>query len=140
MREILKQLRLIQLFAHGAHNFCGRTPFHSDHEFFGEVYSTVEGDYDSVIERIIGLLGEEAVQYQSLHSEVAQRLQQLPSVGVKENSTFYQVLLQLDNELCSKISEVIKGGSVSPGTEQTLGAICESAEIRDYKIKQRIKK
>ena len=140
MREILKQLRLIQLFTHGAHNFCARTPFHSDHEFFGSVYSSVEGDYDSVLERIIGLHGEEAVQYPTLHVEVAQRLQQLPSVGVKENSTFYQALLQLDAELCAKINEVIKVGSVSPGTEQTLGSICESTEIRDYKIKQRIKK
>jgi hypothetical protein len=44
----------------------------------------------------------------------------------------------MEQELCKKISMTIAAG-VSPGTEQLLGNLCDFSEVRQYKIKQRIK-
>lgn len=139
MKSILVCLRAMQLFAHSAHNLVSRTPFHQDHEFFGEVYSAMEGDYDDVIERIIGLYGEDSLELKSLLVEVHNKLQDAPSVGVKENSVFYVYLLDKEKYLCSEISNYLKS-PVSPGVEQLLGDICNKSEMRQYKIKQRLKK
>lgn len=139
MKELAILLRAMQIYGHNTHNLVGRTPFFSDHEFFGSTYSELEGDYDSVVERIIGLYGEEAVGFPTLMDSVAAYIKTCPSVGVKENSVFFQHQLGLEQKLCAKISEVIAAGT-TPGTEQTLGTICEKSEIRQYKIKQRLKK
>ena len=138
MRDILIHLRAMHLFAHNAHNFVARAPFHSDHAFFGETYEAMSDAYDSVIERIIGLMGEEAVKPQTLLLEVNEKLKMAPSTGVKENKVFYQFQLMLEQELCKKVSMTIAAG-VSPGTEQLLGNLCDFSEMRQYKIKQRIK-
>lgn len=139
MRDILVHLRLMQLFTHGAHNFCARTPFFSDHEFFNQTYLGLEEDYDSVIERMIGLFGEDSIQYLTLHSEVCEKLSHLPSIGVKENYDFFQALLLLEHELCLKVKDYITQDCTA-GTEQLLGEICNKSEIRQYKEKQRTKK
>lgn len=139
MQLLILQLRCMQLFTHNAHNLVSRVPFFQDHEFFGEVYPALENDYDSVIERTIGLMGEQATGLDSLPEKLAIKLKQYPSIGVKENSVFYQSLLSLELELCKIISEELTK-KVSPGTEQLLGEICNQSEMRQYKIKQRLKK
>lgn len=139
MKDLLIHLRAMNIFAHSAHNLVARTPFHSDHLFFGDTYEALDADYDAVIERMIGLYGEEGAELSSIMAAVAQKLAGVPSVGVKENSMFYAKLLQMEQELCSMITKLISA-KVSPGTEQTLGTICEKSEIRQYLIKQRIKK
>ena len=138
MKELAILLRAMNLFAHSAHTLVARTPFHSDHEFFG-VYSELDDDYDAIVGRMIGLFGEEPAELGSIVAGAAQKLAGSPSIGVKENSIFYVKQLQFEKELCSLISKVIAAG-VSPGTEQTLGTICEKSEIRQYKCQQRIKK
>lgn len=138
MRDILVHLRAMQMFAHTAHNLVARAPFHSDHDFFGDTYKAAESAYDGVAERIIGLMGEEALRPQTILLEVAEKLKMAPSVGVKENKVFYQHQLMMEQELCKRVSAAIAAG-VSPGTEQLLGTLCDESEIRQYKIKQRIK-
>jgi len=139
MKQLLIQLRTMQLFTHGAHNLCSKVLFFQDHDFFGSVYTVLEGDYDSVLERMIGLHGEESLDYPNLLNAIATKLKPLPSVGVKENSEFFKALLTLEVELCSLIKQTIAKGT-TPGTEQLIGEIANQSEMRQYKIKQRIKK
>jgi len=138
MRDILVHLRTMQMFAQTAHHLVARGPFHSDHAFFGDAYEAAADAYDSVAERIIGLMGEEALKPQTILLEVNEKLKMAPSTGVKENKLFYQFQLMMEQELCKKISMAIAAG-VSPGTEQMLGDLCDKSEVRQYKIKQRIK-
>lgn len=141
MKEIALLLRALKLYAHQAHNLCGRVAFHQDHEFFAEVYEAAENDYDGVVERIIGLFGEEkAPTLAEEMSFIGQKVSNLPQMGVKENSAFYQVILQLEMEICAKIAAYCKSGQCSPGTEQLLGDVCNRLETEQYKIKQRLKK
>lgn len=138
MRDILIHLRAMQMFAQTAHQLVARGPFHSDHAFFGDAYEAAAKDYDGVAERIIGLMGEETLRPQTILMEVAEKLKAAPSVGVKENKAFYQYQQMMEQELCKRVAATIAAG-VSPGTEQLLGTICDNSEIRQYKIKQRIK-
>ncbi len=138
MKDVLIHLRVMNLFAHSAHNLVARMPFHQDHEFFGEVYAAVDTDYDGVAERIIGVYGESAMNLAEIIQAVSVKVAQLPSIGVKENKLFYNVQLQLEQELCKLCQAAIASG-VSEGTKQMLGDVCNFSEIRQYKIKQRIK-
>lgn len=139
MKELLIHLRAMQMFSHSAHHLVSRIVFHSDHEFFGGLYSELSGDYDSVAERLIGLSGEEQMELSSILIGVATKLKGCPSIGVRENSEFYRYQLALEDQLNALISNLIKLG-VSVGTEQMIGDIADRSESRKYKIKQRIKK
>ena len=138
MRDILVLLRAMHLYSQTAHHLVARSPFHSDHAFFGEVYEAMSDAYDGVAERIIGLLGEEALKPQTLLLEVNEKLKMSPSIEVKENKVFYEFHLVLEKELCQKITITIQAG-VTPGVEQLIGELANQSEIRQYKIKQRIK-
>lgn len=139
MKELLIHLRAMNLFSHSAHNLVARVPFHSDHSFFGDVYGELNDEYDSVAERTIGLMGEAPLRLQDILAGAAAKLAQAPSINVKENGTFYQVQLQMEQELCRLIPAIIAQGATE-GTKQLLGDICNRSEVRQYKIKQRIKK
>lgn len=140
MIELLACLRALQLFTHHAHNLCGRVAFFSDHEFFGSSYGELEGDYDSLIERIIGTKGEvPELELKALLSMVGSKLIDAPSVGQKENKIFFQYQLKHEQIICKYIEQLCKTGGLSQGQVQLLGDIAQRSEIRQYKIKQRCK-
>ncbi|NDC24782.1 MAG: hypothetical protein EBZ49_11750 [Proteobacteria bacterium] len=139
MKELAVIFKALNLYARAAHHLAARTPFHSDHAFFAEVYGAADDAFDSIIERMIGLMGEESVGYPGILMEAASKVQKLPYAGVKENAMFYQVILDMEKQICAKASEIIQAG-VTPGVEQLVGELCNQSEMRQYKIKQRIKK
>jgi len=146
MVQLLVQLRSMQLFNHSAHNLCGRVPFFADHEAFGSFYPEHETAYDSVAERLIGKVGPQGLNLAQLIQQVSAKCAGLPSTEVTENSKFFEVSLKLELEMCSIIESYIKQGVIAPGvpmsegTRQMLGDLADKSEIRQYKIKQRIKK
>ena len=139
MLELAVILRAMQLFSHSAHHLCARTPFHQDHEFFSSVYQAAEDGYDSVIERIIGLYGEDSVELNRIVAEVASKLQNCPSTGVKENKAFYEYQLKFEQELCAKVEAICKNPKASQGIIQLCGDLANLSETRQYKIKARIR-
>lgn len=138
MIPVIIHLRAMQMYAHHAHNLCARVVFFQDHDAFGAFYSEYEGDYDDVVERQIGLAGDGGLELSAILSGVAQKLSGKPTVGVKENAIYFATLLTMEQELCSTIKPLLP--SVSEGTRQLLGEICNKSEKRQYKIKQRLKK
>ncbi len=140
MKELAILLRSLNLYAHSAHNLCGRIPFFQDHSFFNEIYTAADSNYDSVVERMIGLYGEDSVpslveQLEAVHQIVSQ----LPEKGVKENAVFFQIILEKQKMVCAKIEELCKSG-LPQGTIQMLGNIADQSEQLQYKISQRLKK
>ena len=138
MKDLLIQLRAMQLFYHNAHHLVARMPFFSDHEALKEFYEHLDGDYDDVAERLIGLTGSENLNLQLIILGVQDKLQQIPP-SFKENSMYFEMGLKLEQELYGKVDFVIKSG-ITEGTKQLLGEILNQSEMRVYKIKQRIKK
>lgn len=131
-------LRAMQIYAQNAHHLVKGTPFHSDHAFFGDVYSEISGDFDDVAERIVGLYGEEHLDLQNMLQSVMGKLSDAPSVGVEDNKMFYEYQMKMEEKLRMLVKQIVSSG-VSPGLEQLVGDIANKAEMRMYKIKQRMK-
>ena len=131
-------LRAMQIYSHNAHHLIKGNSFFGDHEFFGDVYLKLEDDFDSVAERIIGLFGEEPLNLQVMMVEVTKRLANCPSTGVIDIKDFFSYQLKLELSLCDLVRQILMK-NVTPGTEQLIGEICNQSEIRQYKLKQRLK-
>lgn len=138
MLELICTLRASQLFLHHAHLLSKGSLFIQDHEFLGELYPELEGHFDSVSERLIGLGGEKQIDLQVVTAKVAEKLKSCPSVGVAENKTFFQKQIEFEKSICSQIEQLC-AGNLSQGTKQMLGDIADKSEIRQYKIGRRIK-
>lgn len=138
MDKLLVHLRAMQLFAHAAHNLVSGPSFAPDHEFFGEAYAQHETDFDAVVERVIGLYGEQHVNFAEITLEAAKMLQSMKISGAVPNEKFFAQQLQHEQDLCNMIDKLCAMADVSEGTKQMLGTIADLAEGRCYKIKQRL--
>jgi len=128
-------LRTTQLFYHNCHNTVNGIAFASDHSFFGDAYAAVEGDYDSVVERLIGL--EKEVNLSQINAKAATLLQHVPAQ--LEPSEMFKLALGFEHQLVQTCEKCDKDSSYTAGTRNLVGAIADAAEVRIYKIKQRIK-
>lgn len=128
--NLLVLLRYLQLYTHIAHNVLGGQTFFQDHEFLGELYKGYEDDYDSVVERMIG-------------NDVDVDLVEVQKKAVKdlENPESYnecfETILKCEVDLCDAIEKIAP--KASQGTMQMLGNIADKSEMRQYKLKQRLK-
>lgn len=137
MKSIISSLFTMSLYTKNAHATVKGPLFLQDHEFLAELYAAYDKDYDDVVERYIGLYGSENCNLKELQLQASQMLQSLPA-PMKENSDYFKVTLQLEQQLCEKIKAEYTNASI--GSQQLLGEICNQSEIRQYKLKQRIKK
>jgi DNA-binding ferritin-like protein len=136
MNEIAVNLKLLNLYAHIAHNLCAHATFFQDHEFFGDLYDKADGYYDSVIERMIGL--DKNPNLVQIHIDAVIKLKSM-TVDVKENKEYYKISLELLSKLCYSLDEACKQPDITEGTKQLLGGIADEIEALKYKVKQRIK-
>lgn len=132
MKQIAITLRGLQLFAHNAHNLAKGKTFLEDHEFFGELYATYETAYDDVVERMIGLNGD-----QDLNAITDEAEDMASSVKFADNEQAYNVLLVTEKQLLDVIEKGFKGYSL--GTQDLLQGIANESERRIYKFKRKLK-
>jgi len=125
-------LRALQLYAHNAHNLAKGKTFLQDHEFLGELYPAYEGEYDSIVERMIGL-GEEP----DLNDITKQAADAATANEFKDDENAFSVLLVTEKELCSSIEKDMT--DASNGTQNLLQTIADNSEMRQYKLKRRLK-
>lgn len=123
-------LRYMQLYTHLAHNLLGGETFHEDHAFFADLYAGYEADYDSVIERMIGL-GEQ-LDLVKIQKDAASDLK-----TPKSFDEAYKEILYCEEELISACEKLAKSASL--GTENMLAGIADKSEARQYRLKQRLK-
>lgn len=126
-------LRFLQLYAHNAHNLLGGPTFFSDHAFLGELYTTYESDYDAVVERTIGFKGTiDLISIQKI------AVQQLEKTGqCKTFQECFGLCLKWEETLCKTIEKIAKDST--QGTTNMLADIADRSEMRQFKLKQRLK-
>lgn len=134
MIKLATHLRYMQFYAHNAHNMCQGDTFFADHEELGDLYGVYTGLYDSVVERMIGL--GNAVDLVKIQVDAAKMLdgEAMPAAF----SSAFAGLLTCEQELCKIISEANEGASL--GTQDLLQAMCNDAEMRQYKFQKRLSK
>ena len=134
MNELAVLFRTSQLFAHNCHNLTKGVTFFSDHSFFGDAYAAYESAYDSVVERMIGL--EMAVGLGQITAVAGTQAGNLTRGGIEVGQMF-AALLELEKEICVAVKTYAAGAS--DGTQNLLQGLADESEIRQYKIKQRIR-
>lgn len=134
MNELAILLKALNIYGHVAHFLCSRIVFMQDHVFLGEIYEAAEDDYDSVVERCIGLGIK--VDIQDINVKAAAKAASI-KVG-DDNSAKLASVLSLEQEIVAMIEKLRKSGTLSLGTETLLGDIASGSEIRQYKLKQRL--
>lgn len=138
LEKIATALRALQVYAHHAHNNCIGKSFFQDHEFFGEVYSAAEGDYDSVIERMIGSSGK-PVDTLSIAADAVKLCGQCSKEPGDCNVSFLQGVLKLEMAIATMVDRCVAGEKLPEGTKQLIGDIADRSMSRQYKIRQRLK-
>jgi DNA-binding ferritin-like protein len=133
MENLASILRFMQLYAHNAHNMSSGLTFMQDHAYFGDLYPAYEDAYDSIIERLIGL--DKEPDLIALNIEAANELQHH---GKSDNDGCFSLILQYEEAVCKLIDKIKESGS--EGTRQLIGELANQSEMRQYKIKQRLKK
>lgn len=136
--KVATLLRSAQLYAHHAHNNVRGLLFHSDHDFFGELYPVYETAYDGCVERYIGLC-DKPLDTIKLGHDALDLLTDLPKDGGEHNKGFYTGVLHIEKALCKYIESCVKVSNMSEGTKQMLGTLADESESRQYKIKARLK-
>lgn len=134
MNDLATYLRFMQFYSHICHNVTSGATFFEDHEFFATLYGDYEGIYDGVVERCIGL--GISIDLFDAHQKAMKLLDAVKYTKAVATDMFKQVLDQ-EQKLCDHIKTLIP--SQSEGTRQFLGDICDKSEVRQYKLKQRIK-
>lgn len=127
-------LRAEQLVAHNFHNMTRGVSFFADHEFFGDVYPELEGDYDAVVERCIG--SGEDINLCDVTTQAAQKASAYDCSDMAADE-MCAVLLGMERALQAKCAELNKGASL--GSQNLLQGIADKSEVRTYKLRQRIK-
>lgn len=136
MKQLLIYLRFAQLFGHNCHNFTTKPTFFSDHAFFGDFYGAMEGYYDSVAERMIGI--DESFDPIEVQVSATMLLKQV-KYPLGDNQACFEACLSLCKEINGEIERLCKPGKYSEGTRQLLGGMADQIEMQIYKIKQRLK-
>ncbi len=133
MKNVAVILRALQLYAHNAHNLAKGKTFLEDHELFGDFYAAYEKEYDSVVERMIGL--GQTVDLRAICQEACDLAcgSALPS----DNEKALQTLLATEKSLVEDIEKVYEDGSC--GTQNLLAQIADNSEARQYLLIRRLK-
>ncbi len=122
--------RHLQFYAHFAHNSVGGETFIQDHAFLGELYAAYEDAYDLLIERMIGI--DEPLDLLKIHQSASSDL----SVP-KSFKEAFEHILSGEEDICAACEKIAKGASL--GTENMLAGLADQSEMRQFKLKQRLK-
>ena len=130
LTRIITVLRAGQLYYQAAHNLAKGETFLQDHGFLGDAYEAFAGAYDSVAERAVGL-GEKP-DLLKINTEAAKISSGLK---IEDFDGVFEQALEIEKSLLKEIENV---GKVSKGTDNLLAGLADDAEVRIYKIQQRL--
>ena len=141
---LLVHLRFLS-FVHQNHHWVAKgDPFYGDHSLFGELYSNVVGEVDSIAERAVGLGTSQNVDV-SLHT--SQLLKLVQGYGMTQtipqpNELARRSLQAEINFLktCNILVQSMKeAGTLTRGLDNLIAGIEDQHETHVYKLKQRVK-
>jgi DNA-binding ferritin-like protein len=137
MKELIIYLRCMQFFYQNCHNLVSGPTFFQDHCVFSEFYEKLTEDYDSCVERFIGLFGVDKIDLVEIQESAVEKLKSYPKSEC--SCEMFETGLKMEEYIIEYIEKLCKQ-SYSQGTLNALAAIADCSEVRVYKIKQRIQK
>lgn len=133
MKDLAILLRALQLLAHLNHNVVIGQTFFADHAMLSELYTAYETAYDSVVERMIGTSVLDPKQLLDIQQSAVDVVK---SATLSTDATaIFKALSHGEDEL-QRYCEAVKG---SAGTLNLVQQLADDSEVRNYKLKQRLK-
>ena len=135
-KELLILTRGLNLVYHQMHNIAQGSTFFADHVELAGMYAALDNDYDSLVERRIGLTGsfDRASLVEVLH-EAAELVGSMP-----EGEDIYGMFSFADILEKSYVAELKRAeAGQSSGTINMLQGLADMSEVRQYKIQRRLK-
>jgi DNA-binding ferritin-like protein len=135
MKNSAITLRALHLVSHNYHNLTAGQTFFADHGFFGDVYTAAGDAYDSVIERCVGMHDYGPKELSDINEEACSVILKFEFSNTEHA---FQSLQVLEKFLCNALEDDMK--TASEGTKNLLAQLADDSEVRQYKLKQRLKK
>lgn len=135
-KELLILTRGLNLVYHQMHNAASGSMFFADHAELAGMYGDLDSDYDSLVERRIGLTGsfDRASLVEVLH-EASELVGSMPESEDMHSMFSFSDLLEK-----SYVAELKRAeAGQSSGTVNMLQGLADMSEVRQYKIQRRLK-
>lgn len=146
MQGYLVNLKAIKMWMHSAHHVAKGKGFLSDHnDLYGKMYTQLSDHFDILVEKTIGLTGQEEIACPVILSEgAAHTLKSHYSSPVNKNSEEIVgdgivYVANLINSLSSLYEHVKGSGHMTLGMEDTLTSMANEYENYLYFLGQRYK-
>lgn len=133
-KELLILTRALNLIYHHMHNVAKGQAFFSDHAELAGMYDAIDSDYDSLVERRIGLTG--TFDRASLSEVLQQACEIVSNIPESEMSDMFSFSLALESEYVRELKNAEAGQS--SGTVNMLQGLSDVSEVRQYKIQRRL--
>lgn len=135
MTVLATLLRAMQLYYHHVHHHLSGPSFFADHEHAAGSYAAVEGQFDSVVERIIGTHGCKSLELDAMLPRISKYLKGAPGVESSAEE-FWKHALSMEKSL-QKITEALCKSS-DEADKQLFSTIGDTSKARSYQLKRRI--
>ena len=134
-------VKAAELWFHAAHHAVAGVSFVGDHALLGDIYTKAGAEFDSLVERAVGLSGIRAVaEPLALLSAAARKLQEWPS-PVDVTDTLMAAAMQVNQALvdaCDGAAATMEqSGLLTRGTDNMLAQMSDDHEGFAYKLGQR---
>jgi len=144
MLEYVGFMRMMQLWFHGAHHLTRGTSFSGDHvELYGKIYQAIEDQIDGVIEKAVGLFGDECACPLMVTEKALEIMSEYPSPLELKGAGQAAIGLQIERdflEYSEKLYGVLKKiGDMTLGLDDMIMATANAHETHVYLLQQRIK-
>jgi DNA-binding ferritin-like protein len=139
MQNLAAIYRFLQLFAHAGHNLTSGCTFNQDHAFFAKLYPAYEEAFDLLVERLIGTDKLSSVKDRlAIDAKAASILAKTDCEELQCPEDWFEIVLEMEQAACEKIETLLEQ-KFSQGTINLLAQLADDSEMRQYKLKQRLK-
>lgn len=136
MTNLLGLLRAMQMHYHMLHWQAHGPSFGGDHKMYKHIYKSVTDEIDAWAEKIVFMLGPQAVNDTSTVALAAKWIERWSKLGTEAEIA---VVPELDFQVTVKsvIEEMKQSGRLTLGTDDFLVSACNNHETNLYQLKQR---
>jgi starvation-inducible DNA-binding protein len=135
LNDLLANLRALAMHYQHAHWQSKGPNYYGDHLLFERLYGSLDGDIDSLAEKIVGYYGPDALSFAGQMDLVCK------SAKTQAGSDFVSALLKSEEALQAKVKQIFdtmeKSGKLPLGLNDYLAALANSRDTAVYLLKQR---
>lgn len=135
--SLLGLMRAMNLMYENAHWETMGPNFYGDHQMFEELYAPIQGEYDTLAEKIIPLCGPEYVNIRPQGELIDDLLEEWSEIGCLVRRAL-EAEIKLQNYISKTIQLLKHTGKMTHGMEDHLQSIANSHDKAIYFLEQRL--